>query len=345
MTKLTATESKPPAEVVDLHEDDVEDDDDTDDTDDTDMKKNIYNEIPEYDDVDEVKLAVNSLDSVDAALQRQNVANENLYSEIQSSEERFENALYMAANVVGGKGLDDVEKQKAAAVSGAAVFPSMSPKTRSFYPVGAPLPTIPSSKIIQEEPEPSWCCGTRRRRRRNLVLGLFLAVFFLLFLCIALLVRMYVPPKDGRDDGGFQGGWNAEALKSAGDSNPWMYENREFVDQPLVLDDSLFEPETAPVSPDDVEEKEEKLLIPKGVVNGINRTTSSTSTPRIMTPTSGFDEGISTAEFLQHEGASLEGGSLEGGSWEVDNQIMPTTEEPRQKTSHTKSICTSWQVS
>jgi len=243
MTKLSTTSlEKPPAEVVNLREDDDESDDD-------DMKKNIYNEIPEYDDVDEVKLSVETLD-IDAALRRQNAANENLYSEIQTSEERFENALYMAANVKD----PDVEKQKTTAItasSGGSVFPSMSPKTRSFYPVGAPLPSIPSSMKIPEEKEPSWCCGTRRRRRRNLVLGLFLAVFFLLFLCIALLVRMYVPPKDD----GFQG----------------------------------------------------------------------------------FDEGISTAEFLSQEVGS------DGGSWEVDNQIVPSTEEPRRKTKHSKSICTSWQ--
>jgi len=325
MTKLSTTSlEKPPAEVVNLREDDDESDDD-------DMKKNIYNEIPEYDDVDEVKLSVETLD-IDAALRRQNAANENLYSEIQTSEERFENALYMAANVKD----PEVEKQKTTAITaspGGSVFPSMSPKTRSFYPVGAPLPSIPSSMKIPEEKEPSWCCGTRRRRRRNLVLGLFLAVFFLLFLCIALLVRMYVPPKDD----GFQGGWNAAALK--GDS-AWMFDNRlEDADEPLVLDDALFEPETAPVSPEGEEEKAFKYaegVIPKGVA-GVNRTTASTSTPEMLTSTAGFDEGISTAEFLSQEVGS------DGGSWEVDNQIVPSTEEPRRKTKHSKSICTSWQ--
>jgi hypothetical protein len=342
MTNLSTTGSeKPPAEVVDLRDEDDEDDD----SDDDDLKKNIYNEIPEYDDVDEVKLAVESLD-IEAALRRQNAANENLYSEIQSNEERFENALYMAAN---NATTEKDEKQKAAAVSSLAVFPSMSPKTRSFYPVGAPLPSIPSyasSTKIPEEKEPSWCCGTRRRRRRNLVLGLVLAVLFLLFLCIALLVRMYVPPAG--DDQGFQGGWNAAALKAAAADSAWMYENRvqnaaPASDEPLVLDDALFEPETAPVSPYEEEEKLNEgfentveAVTPKGVVN-VNGTSSSTSTPRIMASTSGFDEGISTAEFLQQEAGSPEGG------WEADNQILPTTEEPRQKTFHSESICTSWQ--
>merc|ERR1712228_346087 len=113
---------------------------------DDDLKKNIYNEIPEYDDVDEVKLAVVGLD-MDAALRQQNLANENLYSEIRPSDERFENALYMANEKRAE------EKQKSAAGD---VFPSMSPKTRSFFRA-APLPSIPpSSKKIPEEPEPSW---------------------------------------------------------------------------------------------------------------------------------------------------------------------------------------------
>jgi len=240
MTKLSTTTEKPAPEVVNLHERDGDDDDSSDD----DMKKNIYNEIPEYDDVDEVKLAVEALD-VEAALRRQNAANENLYSEIQTSEERFENALYMAANAK-----DVEEKQKANA--SIAVFPSMSPKTRSFYPVGAALPSIPP-EMIPEEKEPSWCCGTRRRRRRSLVIGLFIAVFFLLFLCIALMLRMYMPPSG--DDDGFQG----------------------------------------------------------------------------------FADEISTAEFLQLETEAVD------GSWETDNQIVPTTDEPRKKTFHTASICTSWQ--
>jgi len=324
MTKLSTTTEKPAPEVVNLHERDGDDDDSSDD----DMKKNIYNEIPEYDDVDEVKLAVEALD-VEAALRRQNAANENLYSEIQTSEERFENALYMAANAK-----DVEEKQKANA--SIAVFPSMSPKTRSFYPVGAALPSIPP-EMIPEEKEPSWCCGTRRRRRRSLVIGLFIAVFFLLFLCIALMLRMYMPPSG--DDDGFQGGWNAAAMK-AGDS-AWMYKDGIDNEGPLMLDDALFEPETAPVTPaemEDVEESENSFmaLTPQGVLN-INRTSSPTSTPEILTSTSGFADEISTAEFLQLETEAVD------GSWETDNQIVPTTDEPRKKTFHTASICTSWQ--
>jgi len=198
MTKPTSTPEKPSAaeeEVarVDMEEDEYESDDD--------LKKNIYNEIPEYDDVDEVKMAVECLDSDAVILRQQNLANENLYSEIRPCDERFENALYMAHEKQQQQQTE--EKQKAAAVVGGSVFPSMSPKTRSFFPA-SPLPSIPSSsKMIPEEPEPSWCCGTRRRRRRSLVLGLFLTTLFLLFLCVALLVRMYVPHKD--DDDGRQG--------------------------------------------------------------------------------------------------------------------------------------------
>merc|ERR1719414_808225 len=140
-------------------------------------------------------------------LRQQNLANENLYSEIRPADERFENALYMAAEKQQQQppsGYEEKRKGKvgASVIGTGAVFPSMSPKTRSFFPA-SPLPSIPSStssKMIPEEPEPSWCCGTRRRRRRSLVLALFLTTLFLLFLCVALLVRMYVPRADGDDD-------------------------------------------------------------------------------------------------------------------------------------------------
>jgi len=236
MTKPTSTPEKPPAseeeeaEVarVDTEEDEYESDDD--------LKKNIYNEIPEYDDVDEVKLAVECLDNDSVILRQQNLANENLYSEIRPCDERFENALYMAHEKQQQQQQQQTqEKQKAAAIVGGSVFPSMSPKTRSFFPA-SPLPSIPSSsKMIPEEPEPSWCCGTRRRRRRSLVLGLFLTTLFLLFLCIALLVRMYVPQR-GDDDDRRQGGWNPEAFKAgAYDDNAWLYgEDR----RPLFLDET-----------------------------------------------------------------------------------------------------------
>merc|ERR1712142_1034910 len=149
-------------------------------------------------DVDDVKLTVSGLDnssSMDAVLRQQNLANENLYSEIRPNDERFENALYMEHEKQ--REFDEGKKQQKSnlIIGGGAVFPSMSPKTRSFFPA-APLPSIPSSQKIPEEPEPSWCCGTRRRRRRSLVLGLFISTLFLLFLCVALLVRMYVPSPD-----------------------------------------------------------------------------------------------------------------------------------------------------
>jgi len=227
MTKLTTTPEKPPPEVVNLADDDEDDDSSSSDDD---LKKNIYNEIPEYDDVDEVKLAVQALD-MDAVLRQQNVANENLYSEIHLNEERFENALYMAHEK---QQQQQEAKQKSSSVAVGA-FPSPTSKTRSFYPVGAPLPSIPpsSAKMIPEEGEPSWCCGTRRRRRRSLVLGLFLTSFFLLFLCVALLVRMYVPPADDDRRRGVAFGvstaeflQNEAASSAAGDDDHWETGNR-----------------------------------------------------------------------------------------------------------------------
>ena len=159
MTKLSSTSEKPPAQEV-VH---MEDEDDSSSESDDDLKKNIYNEIPEYDDVDEVKLAVSGLkdvddvkltvsgldnsSSMDAVLRQQNLANENLYSEIRPNDERFENALYMEHEKQ--REFDEGKKQQKSnlIIGGGAVFPSMSPKTRSFFPA-APLPSIPSSQKV-----------------------------------------------------------------------------------------------------------------------------------------------------------------------------------------------------
>jgi len=319
--------------VVNLADDDEDDDSSSSDDD---LKKNIYNEIPEYDDVDEVKLAVQALD-MDAVLRQQNVANENLYSEIHLNEERFENALYMAHEK---QQQQQEAKQKSSSVAVGA-FPSPTSKTRSFYPVGAPLPSIPpsSAKMIPEEGEPSWCCGTRRRRRRSLVLGLFLTSFFLLFLCVALLVRMYVPPAD---DDRRRGLWvgDASAVKS-GDGAEWLYggENRVVeaaAERPLVLDDAIFEPETASSSSPDFEIYDAELTS-KGVRSSTTTTTTTTTTPS----SAGVAFGVSTAEFLQNEAASSAAG--DDDHWETGNRVVTTEETEKKPTSHMESICTSWQ--
>merc|ERR1719244_621465 len=129
----------------------MEDEDDSSSESDDDLKKNIYNEIPEYDDVDEVKLAVNGLEdvdsdikltvsgldsnsSIDAVLRQQNLANENLYSEIRPNDERFENALYMEHEKQREFEEGSKKQQKSnLIIGGGVVFPSMSPKTRSFF--------------------------------------------------------------------------------------------------------------------------------------------------------------------------------------------------------------------
>jgi hypothetical protein len=233
MTKLTTTSNEKPASepVVDEErkEDDVDDDDE-------DLKKNIYNEIPEYDDLDDVKIDADEMTKSKEAevvllqlqqlnhlqqLRQQNAVNENLYSEIHLNEERFENAVYMQHQ----------QQENPEKVVDGGIFPSKSSKTRSFFPVGVPLPGIPQQgehrpkMIIPEEPEPSWCCGTRRRRRRSLILGLFLTSFFLLFLCIALLVRMYVPTPVVDYDEGFEAGISSAEFLQGGTSD-WAAENQ-----------------------------------------------------------------------------------------------------------------------
>jgi len=355
MTKLTTSldGEKPQPEVVALtrsdsvdSEEDVKDDlekvVDDDESSDDDLKKlnfNIYNEIPEYDnDYTLHKTDLSKLELTKAA-EAENLTNENLYAEIgqvglviKGDDDRFNNPVYMSEVVldVGAKPLANTPTKKN------SLYPCKSPKTRSFYPVD-PLPYPPTPAKIPEESEPSWCCGTRRRRRRSLVLGLFIFSAFLLFLCIALLVRMYLP--DPHDEGE---GWRFREAAAAVDGRfhaaATAKDELEYNWMKPVID---IDEQIAPATASDVTVHAHDVTVPLSEmgsvpVNGlVNEPTPEASFPPLTTGA----EGISTAEFL-----------LSTGDWDALNQVAGQSEAtsanqdtPKPKTFHTESICTSWQ--